>query len=603
MLLDFEKQNYLAPGFYVQEVDLGPAPVRSAESAVLAIIGYVGDKAPLNPTRLRSLAEYNRHYLDLDKAKKQPPGFLTASITGFFENGGRTAYVVPLVFPAAAPGAGSTTAATPSQPGPGLQVVSWDVPTSGKNQVIVGADKDGLLHVLIFDVAGNKDEPKLPSTQAEAISALKQQLAGLLARPVLTGAEKAKVLAQVTSILGPGVQVVSWEGSGVPTSGKNQVIVGADKDGLLHVLIFDVAGNRAFDMDETKLPSTQKKAISALKQQLAGLLAPQVLTDAEKANVLAQVTSIVDHTPQLVTLLDSALEQLKRLDDVTLVTCPDLFFGMSGMPDAETVRTIQFMLAEHCQSRKNRVAIFDMANEPSTTKVRESVEKLREKLGESSLLSYASAYHPWVTAKPRDGNGTPVPVPPSGHVAGVYARVDRKRGVHKAPANEALLGVTGLASTLTGNDQETLNPEGVNCLRAFPDSGPLVWGARTLEKKDPRLRYINVRRLFCHIEDSLTRSLRWVVFEPNNQVLWAAIRRDVTAYLTARWNEGALLGTSPEQAFYVRCDEETNPREIRDAGYCVVEVGLAPVRPAEFVVLQIGQWEGGTAVAELYLTP
>ena len=566
MLLDFEKQNYLAPGFYVQEVDLGPAPVRSAESAVLAIIGYVGNNAPPNPTRLRSLAEYNRDYLSTDKNKKQPPGFLTASITGFFENGGRTAYVVPIVPPPAAvvpivpspavpasaqspqssgSGADSTTTATPSQPGPGLQVVSWGdgsgVPTLGKNQVIVGADKDGLLHVRIFDIDGKKDETKLP--RAEAISALKQQLTKLLApQHVPTDAEKANVLAQVASILGPGLQVVSWEdGPGVPTSGKNQVIVGADKDGLLHVRIFDVAGNRAFDKDETKLPSTQAEAISALKQQLTKLLAPQhVLTDAEKANVLAQVTSIVDPTPQLVTQLHSALEQLERLDDVTLVTCPDLFFGTKDVPapEAETVRTIQFMLAEHCQSRKNRVAIFDMANEPFTTKVKESVEALRNKFGGSSLLSYAAAYHPWVTAKPRDGNGTPVPVPPSGHVAGVYARVDRKRGVHKAPANEALLGVTGLASTLTGNDQETLNPEGVNCLRAFPDSGPLVWGARTLEKKDPRLRYINVRRLFCHIEDSLTRSLRWVVFEPNNQVLWAAIRRNVTAYLTARWNEG-----------------------------------------------------------------
>ena len=194
-------------------------------------------------------------------------------------------------------------------------------------------------------------------------------------------------------------------------------------------------------------------------------------------------------------------------------------------------------------------------------------------------------------------NSNGVSVPPSGHVAGIIARVDLNRGVHRAPANENVVGAVGTSQRVTRDAQERLNPLGVNCIRTFPGQGILVWGSRTLSEAEA-WRYVNVRRLFCNIQDSIQRSTRWVVFEPNNSVLWAAIRRDLEAYLTTRWREGALFGKSPEQAFFVKCDEETNPPDLRDKGFCTVEVGLAAVRPAEFLIIRIGQWEGGTVVKE-----
>jgi phage tail sheath protein FI len=182
-------------------------------------------------------------------------------------------------------------------------------------------------------------------------------------------------------------------------------------------------------------------------------------------------------------------------------------------------------------------------------------------------------------------------VPPSGHVAGVWARNDNTRGVHKAPANEVVRGAIGLAYSVTKGEQDTLNPNGVNCIRSFPGMGIRVWGARTLSS-NPAWRYINVRRLFNFVEKSIERGTQWVVFEPNDPRLWSSVRRDVTAFLTGVWRDGALFGLSPSEAFFVKCDDETNPADVRDRGQMIVEIGMAPVKPAEFVIFRISQWGG-----------
>jgi uncharacterized protein len=184
-------------------------------------------------------------------------------------------------------------------------------------------------------------------------------------------------------------------------------------------------------------------------------------------------------------------------------------------------------------------------------------------------------------------------VPPSGHVAGIYARSDATRGVHKAPANEIVRGALGLEYQMTREEQGNLNQAGVNCIRLFAE-GIRVWGARTLKKGD--FRYVNVRRLFIMIEQSIARSTRWIVFEPNDPSLWKSIRRDVGAFLTLIWRQGALMGRTPAEAFFVKCDEETNPREVIDAGMVVVVIGIAPVKPAEFVIFRIAQSATGVTV-------
>jgi phage tail sheath protein FI len=182
-------------------------------------------------------------------------------------------------------------------------------------------------------------------------------------------------------------------------------------------------------------------------------------------------------------------------------------------------------------------------------------------------------------------------------MAGVWARSDGTRGVHKAPANEVVRGAISLELNITKGEQDQLNPVGVNCIRSFPGRGVRVWGARTLSS-DPAWRYINVRRLFNYLEESILEGTQWVVFEPNDMDLWERVKRTVNSFLLREWRNGALFGATPNEAFYVKCDAENNPSETIDAGQLIVDIGVAPVKPAEFVVFRIAQFSGGTSLME-----
>ncbi|MEV0428839.1 phage tail sheath C-terminal domain-containing protein [Micromonospora sp. NPDC050495] len=206
---------------------------------------------------------------------------------------------------------------------------------------------------------------------------------------------------------------------------------------------------------------------------------------------------------------------------------------------------------------------------------------------------FATFYFPWIRV--RDPiSGELVLTPPSGHVAGIWARTDALRGVHKAPANEPVRGAVDLGYLVTRPEHDVLNPKGVNVIRYFAGEGIRLWGARTLAAEASEWRYLNVRRLSIAIEQAIANGTRWMVFEPNDYTLWRSIRRDIGAFLTRVWRDGALLGRTPEEAFFVKCDEETNPADVRDAGMVVAHIGIAVVKPAEFVVFKLSQWAGGT---------
>ncbi|SCG52021.1 hypothetical protein GA0070609_2610 [Micromonospora echinaurantiaca] len=205
---------------------------------------------------------------------------------------------------------------------------------------------------------------------------------------------------------------------------------------------------------------------------------------------------------------------------------------------------------------------------------------------------FGTCYFPWLRV--RDPlSGELVLTPPSGHMAGIWARTDALRGVHKAPANEPVRGAVDLAYLVTRPEHDVLNPKGVNVIRYFAGEGIRVWGARTLAAEASEWRYLNVRRLSIAIEQAIANGTRWMVFEPNDFSLWRSIRRDIGAFLTRVWRDGALLGRTPEEAFFVKCDEETNPPDVRDAGMVVAHIGIAVVKPAEFVVFKLSQWAGG----------
>jgi len=207
--------------------------------------------------------------------------------------------------------------------------------------------------------------------------------------------------------------------------------------------------------------------------------------------------------------------------------------------------------------------------------------------------SYAAMYYPWIKVSD-PATDKIISIPPSGHIAGVWARNDTTRGVHKAPANEIVSLAVGLDYQTTKGEQDVLNPNGVNCIRAFPGRGIRVWGARTLSS-DPAWRYINVRRLYNFVEKSIENGTQWVVFEPNDRALWSRVDRDITAFLRGVWRDGALFGNTPSEAFYVKVDDELNPPESRDLGRLIIEIGMCPVKPAEFVIFRISQWAGPNA--------
>jgi phage tail sheath protein FI len=236
---------------------------------------------------------------------------------------------------------------------------------------------------------------------------------------------------------------------------------------------------------------------------------------------------------------------------------------------------------------KNRMAILDPLPDLKPQQAK------NWRLVETNYDShFAAVYYPWINIDGPDGK--PMAVPPSGHVAGVWARTDSERGVHKAPANEILRGALGPVAEITKGEQDTLNPHGVNCIRTFAGRGVRVWGARTLSS-DPAWRYVSVRRLFNYVEESIERGTQWVVFEPNDPGLWARVTRDVSAFLTGVWRDGMLFGLTPQEAFFVKCDAETNPPDVRDRGQLLIEVGMAPVKPAEFVIFRFSQYAGGGA--------
>jgi phage tail sheath protein FI len=292
------------------------------------------------------------------------------------------------------------------------------------------------------------------------------------------------------------------------------------------------------------------------------------------------------------TVQRSGLSSFEAIDEITMVMVPDLMSAYQrGVIDAEAVKAVQIAMIAHCELMSDRVAILDP---PPGLNPQQIKDWRTEYAGYDS--KYAALYYPWINIMD-PVSGTRLALPPSGHVSGIWARNDDTRGVHKAPANEVLRGVISLQTTITRGEQELLNPLGVNCMRAFPAQGIRIWGARTLSS-DPEWRYVNVRRLFNFIEESILNGTNWVVFEPNDEYLWESVQRVVSAFLQRVWRSGALVGKTPQEAFFVKCDEENNPPESRDAGYLIIEIGVAPVKPAEFVVFRISQLPQGAALEE-----
>jgi len=266
----------------------------------------------------------------------------------------------------------------------------------------------------------------------------------------------------------------------------------------------------------------------------------------------------------------TGFEGVKLVPDISIVCAPDAT-GDDGLT-ADVV--------EHCEEMDDRFGILQAGRTDSDV----------GSLSPPADTDMAAFYYPWLKVRNPE-TGLVEEVPPGGHVAGIYARSDASHGVHKAPANEVVRGVVDIQRPVTKGDQEVLNPRGVNCIRSFRGRGIRVWGARTASS-NPQWRYVNVRRLFLFLRGSIEQGTQWVVFEPNNEELWARVKQTIKNFLTDVWEDGALMGSTPEEAFFVKCDRTTMTQSDIENGRLICEIGVAPTRPAEFVIFRISQWTG-----------
>jgi phage tail sheath protein FI len=276
------------------------------------------------------------------------------------------------------------------------------------------------------------------------------------------------------------------------------------------------------------------------------------------------------------------LQALERIDDVDIIIAPDLmqhYRRSVGFPERSHVLAVQRAMIEHCEKMHERFCLLDSLPNDS---MQDAIDWRRQ-----FDTSHAAFYFPWI--KVRRGEEVLAPVPPSGHIAGLIARADDLEGVHRAPANQPLQGLVDVSQRVRKRDRDVCFDHRVNTLISFPGRGIRIWGARTLSS-DPAWVQINVRRLFILLRKSVEKYAQWVVFEPNEETLWKKIVRSVENFLDDLWTAGALVGATRDEAFYVKCDEETNPPEARDVGQLVIEIGVAPVKPAEFIVVRIHQW-------------
>lgn len=537
--------EYLSPGVYMEEIDRGPRPIEATGTSTAVFVGYTEKAEDVREVDgeivVNDLLNKAQLVTNWSQFRQKFGGFvdgayLPLSVYGFFNNGGSRCYVVSVrTIPNA------TTNLLNASGEPALTVRSRLSGVGGMDlRIRIQAATNG--HAPSTNGNGSGD------AKAEEDDTLKPFDVVVEKR---TNRGEWNVRETLRDVFLEEMEVEGQRRVAVK-SARNQ------RSELVDILVADSSKPLV-----SLWPQEQQQSLTIDQKQLA---AP---TSTEFRGDIAE---------------RSGIEGLEQLDDARIIVVPDLMTTMPGEQlDLAMVKAVQTDMISHCERLGDRVCVLDTPPNLSPQQVK---AWRMDVTGFDS--SYAAMYYPWIEVMDPATNRT-IKMPPSGFVAGVWARTDNTRGVHKAPANEVIQGITGLEVNVTKGEQDTLNPIGVNCIRSFAGMGIRIWGARTLSS-NALWRYISVRRLFNMVETSIEQATQWTVFEPNDPSLWGKVRRDVGAFLTTVWSSGALYGVSPGQAFYVKCDAETNPPESREMGRLVIEIGIAPVKPAEFVIFRISQW-------------
>ncbi|WP_414589896.1 phage tail sheath family protein [Scytonema sp. PCC 10023] len=544
--------DYFAPGVYVEEIDRGSRPIEGVSTAVAGFVGFTedvrGGAELYKPMLVTNWTQYLNYF-----ARPQSNGFtdfdayLPFAVYGYFLNGGGRCWITSI-------GTQLPTAVRPTTPEPAtLQISGRGNRPSLLFTLRPEQAAGGSLNVVINDSGpralpeGTEGEP--PPNTGEYFTI-----------QICRGEEVLEQYENLTMDRDPGAQIATYAVAALRNS--------------MYVNVTDASRN---GMPLTKRPANGQYELTI----------PIVPSSPDRFS--QDLEGVRDDR--------TGVRGIFEIDEITMLACPDLMRAYEAQViNLDQVHGIMELMVSMCEGSAsgdipnppNRMVLLDPPAE--TTKPQQVVEWLQS-FNRRSM--FAALYYPWIkVANPRNG-GRPILVPPCGHMMGVWGRTDETRGVYKAPANEVPRGVIGLAYETNFREQELLNPLGINCIRNFPNRGIRIWGARTLVEPDKtEWRYISVRRLISYIEKSIELGTQWVVFEPNDEFLWARVIRVVSNFLERIWREGALFGATPEQAFYVKCDEELNPPETRLLGRLYVEVGVCPVRPAEFVIFRLSQWNG-----------
>ena len=574
--------EYLSPGVYVEEFDSGLKPMEGVSTSTAGFIGMT-ERGPIigAPEFVSSFADYQRKFGGyLSENAYEGYRFLPYAIEQFFLNGGSRCFIMRVAPSDAMPAVSDAklsvlniTAANPGNWGNKIKVVIKKT-FKAKTQILAAeGDRATLKSAAGFnegDIACLSDGKDVMYNKILKVAdkIVQFQVPFDAAKVVDTDIVPVKILSTCEFNLEVSYDNVAevYEKVSLNINASNYVIKKTEKSALIKLSAASPLIEAKTDTSENESAEITHPVELILGQAVdAGILELSGGSDGSLAKVDASTFIGEDKGPGQRTGLQSFIEN----DRVSIMAIPGI-----------TIPAVQLALVAHCENLTSRFAVLDVPKEQV---------KVTDVLAHRAILdsTYAAMYHPWVEVFDMLDKKS-VFIPPSGSILGIYARSDTQRGVHKAPANEGVKGCTGLSSLYNKAEQDILNPQGVNLIRALPGRGIQVWGARTCSS-DGSWKYVNVRRLFIFVEESIRSNTGWAVFEPNDEMLWARVGRTISTFLTGLWRNGALMGTTPDQAFFVNIGRDTMTQDAILNGRLICVIGIAPVRPAEFVIFRITQ--------------
>jgi uncharacterized protein len=643
--------EYLAPGVYVEETSFRSKSIEGVSTTTTGFVGfcrYGPVDYDLPPEVVTSLTEFEQIYGDRQKLKfgtadDEMDNYLWHAARAFFSEGGKRLYVARVFKPEAGDlkqgrAEKKLLLASPPIPDANNIIIKARFPGAAGNMRIrlivrmsqnilsIVNGKPRFAGLRDYDIVWVNDvnPPSPPAIEKGSLYTAKLEYkaatdefvwkftgAGGLSSPVsgdlvFSANDKVRIVTLAVGVTySDGTEVV-WDGlapdprhtiNGEP-DGINQYFAEKPANaGLARSLpiVIQYGSNLDTGLEIMKALMDSKKSTSPIESKDL-----ETALDNDESSEADRTVSLVleggndgerpeageyEGTASLSTNLKTGLKVLEDLEDISIVAAPGYSFGYEGIYNSNA-NTIANLLIIHATQMRYRIAILDSGNGQTISQVRAMKGRFDSK--------YAALYYPWVTVLD-PVTRREIQLPPSGFVAGIYARNDINRAVYKAPANEVVNLAIGFEKLLNKSQQDILNPEHINCFRFFEGRGFLLWGARTISS-DPEWKYVNLRRYFAYLERSIDKGTQWAVFEPNGPQLWDNVRRTIEDFLLNEWQMGALLGEKPEKAYFVKCDRSTMTQNDLDNGRLVCLIGIAPVRPAEFVIFRIGQWTGDRKV-------